>query len=198
MLDTVKYYNGRLGSGRLSQIMSGTRNAELVGRGYAAHPVFGVLKQLKQNVILAVLKELERKELLERCGNPEYPCLRVSRRGQSFLAAPGDLNLSVPPFAPDHPDVPGEPKKKKLRQAAAPRTEEAVLFDRLRKIRMQLAEKRRCPPFMIFGDKVLRELAKQRPMCVADAMEIRGIGQVKIHTVLPFFLREIQEWCNGH
>ncbi|MBO4632510.1 MAG: RecQ family ATP-dependent DNA helicase [Lentisphaeria bacterium] len=198
MLDCVKYYNGRMGRGRLSQIMSGTRNAELVSRGYTAHPTFGVLNHLKQNVILAVLKDLEQKGLLERCGNPEYPCLKVSGQGQAFLVSPGGLKLSIPPFAQDHPEVSGERKKKKLRRASGPRTEEDILFDRLRKIRTQLAEKRQCPPFMIFGDKVLRELAKQRPMCVEDAMEIKGIGPAKIHTVLPSFLREIQNWCNGH
>ena len=51
---------------------------------------------------------------------------------------------------------------------------------------------------MIFGDAVLRELAKQRPMCAEDAEGIKGIGPQKMQSVLPAFLREIQQWCNGH
>ena len=47
LLDGVKYYNGRMGRGRLSQIFSGTRNADLVSRGYTEHPHFGALKQFK-------------------------------------------------------------------------------------------------------------------------------------------------------
>ena len=201
LLDGVRFYNGRMGRGRLSQILCGARSADLVSRGYTSHPPFGSLKQFKQNIVLTIMKELEAKGLLERCGNPEYPCLGVSSRGEDFLASPGELKLSIPLFARDRgeePEEPKEPKKKKLRKAAGPRTEEDILFDRLRQLRMQLAEQRHCPPFMIFGDKVLRELAKQRPMCVQDALDIKGIGQVKIHTVLPYFLREIQNWCNGH
>ena len=144
------------------------------------------------------MKELEAKGMLERCGNPEYPCLAVSRPGAEFLASPAELKLSLPPFAKEQEEAPAEAPKRKLRKAAGPKTEDDILFDRLRQLRAGLAEQRHCPPYMIFGDKVLRELAKQRPMCVQDAMDIKGIGQVKIHTVLPYFLREIQEWCNGH
>ena len=198
ILDGVRFYNGRMGRGRLSQILCGARSADLVNRGYTAHPPFGSLKQFKQNVVLAIMKELEAKGLLERCGDPEYPCLGVSRKGAEFLASPAELKLSLPPFAKEQEEAPAEAPKRKLRKAAGPKTDDDILFDRLRQLRAGLAEQRHCPPYMIFGDKVLRELAKQRPMCVQDALDIKGIGQVKIHTVLPYFLREIQNWCNGH
>ena len=198
LLDGVKYYNGRMGRGRLSQIFSGTRSADLVARGYTEHPHFGSLKQFKQNMILTVLKALEEKGLLERCGNPEYPCLGISRRGSDFLASPGELKLALAPFAKDASETAGPPKKKKLRKAAGPRTEDDILFERLRQVRTQLAQKRGVPAFKIFGDSVLRELARQRPICPEDAGEIKGIGLQKMHSVLPYFLNEIQNWCNGH
>ena len=69
---------------------------------------------------------------------------------------------------------------------------------RLRLVRAELAQKRHCPPYMIFGDAVLRELAERRPMCAEDAEGIKGIGPQKMQSVLPAFLREIQQWCNGH
>ena len=51
--------------------------------------------------------------------------------------------------------------------------------------------------FKIFGDSVLRELARKRPMCPADAAGIKGIGPQKMYSVLRYFLNEIQNWCNG-
>ena len=198
MLDCVKYYNGRMGRGRLSQILSGTRNAELVSRGYTGHPHFGSLKQFKLNMIQTILKGLEQKGLLERFGNAEYPCLCLSQSGQTFLKSPGALQLPLPPFAPEKSESRSPAEKKKSRKAAAPKTENDILFERLRQIRLQLAQKRNCPPYLIFPDSVLRTLSEQRPMCLEDAAEIKGIGQQKLHTILPHFLREIQRWCNGH
>ncbi|MBQ9337117.1 MAG: ATP-dependent DNA helicase RecQ [Lentisphaeria bacterium] len=201
ILDCVRYYHGRMGRGRISQILCGMRNADLVSRGYSGHPHFGLLKAFRQNVVLAVMKELESKGLLTRCGDPEYPCLAVSQEGTDFLASPGELRLPLPPFAPDQPEKTVPAGKKKLRKASGrkgPETGEDPLFGRLRQVRAELAQTRHCPIYMIFCDAVLRELAKRRPMCVEDAMGIKGIGQVKIHTVLPYFLREIQQWCNGH
>ena len=198
MLDAVRYYNGRLGRGRLSQILCGARNAELVGRGYVRDPHFGMLKPMKQNTLMSVLKELEQKGLLERCGSPEYPCLTLSRQGQGFLSSPGELKLALPPFAADGTAEGKTPLKQKTRKAANPKSEEGILFERLRQLRMQLSRKRGCPPYMIFSDAVLRVLAQQRPICLEDAAEIKGIGPQKYHAVLPYFIREIQQWCNGH
>ena len=200
ILDCVRYYQGRMGRGRISQILCGMRNADLVNRGYVGHPHFGSLKSFKQNQILTVLKELELKGLLGRCGNPEYPCLGVSQTGAEFLASPGELKLPLPPFAPDQPEKSAPAGKKRLRKAApkGPRSEEDILFERLRQVRAELAQKRHCPLYMIFGDAVLRELADRRPMCTEDAAGIKGIGPQKMHSVLPVFLREIQQWCNGH
>ena len=198
MLDAARYYHGRIGGGRLSQILSGSRSADLVARGYVHHPHFGALKQLKQNVVQSVLKALERKNLLERCGDPEYPCLKISNRGQDFLLSPGELRLLLPPFVQESPEHPEDPPKQKVRRTARKQTENDILFDRLRQLRTQLARKRGCPPYMIFGDAVLHELAELHPICIEDAAEIKGIGHLKMHTVLPHFIREIQEWCNGH
>ena len=198
MLDCVRYYRGRIGRGRISQILCGTRNTETVSRGYSAHPHFGALGKLRLNTIMAVLKELERNSLLERCGDPEYPCLAVSEAGQEFLTSPGSLRLAVPPFAGEA--AAGEKRtggRKKLRKAVGPKTENDQLFDRLRQVRLELSRKRSCPPYLIFGDAVLRELAQRRPLCVEDAAGIKGIGPGKLHSVLPHFIREIQAWCNG-
>ncbi len=201
ILDCVRYYNGRMGRGRISQILCGVRNADLVNRGYVGHPHFASLKSFKQNLILSVLKELEQKGLLERCGNPEYPCLAVAGPGRDFLASPGELKLPLPPFATGQPEKTAPAGKKKLRKAArpkGPRTEEDILFERLRQVRSELAQKRHCPIYMIFGDAVLRSLAERRPLCAEDAEGIKGIGPQKMQSVLPAFLREIQQWCNGH
>lgn len=196
MLDGVRYYNGRMGRGRLSQILCGSRNAELVQRGYAQHPPFGTLKMLKPNIVQIVLRELENLGFLRRCGNPEYPCLEISADGRAFLNSPSPLSLPLPPFI-----VSG--KKMPMERSSAHSVRKSVLsdsdrlYERLRNVRLQLAQKRQCPVFMILGDAVLRELAQQRPMCVEDARGIKGIGAQKLTSVVPHFVREIQNWCNG-
>lgn len=216
MLDGVRYYRGRLGRGRLSQILSGGKNGDMVRFGYAAQPYFGLLKALKQSIIQNVLKELERKGLLQRCGDPEYPCLALSKTGMAFLQNPATLALALPPFA-------REPRKANTKQAktapakaeqpagsattakvtsrsASPDAsggDDGELFERLRKVRTRLAQQRKCPPYVIFSDAVLHEFARLRPMCREDAAEIKGVGQVKLDSLVSDFIKEIQRWCNG-
>jgi superfamily II DNA helicase RecQ len=54
-----------------------------------------------------------------------------------------------------------------------------------------------CEPHKIVSDRVLREMAEKRPLCLEDAREIRGISEGKLYTFVPEFIRLIQLWCNG-
>ncbi len=54
------------------------------------------------------------------------------------------------------------------------------LFERLRKLRRDLAEEEGVAPFVIFHDKTLRTIAGHKPMTIAALLEIPGIGEVKV------------------
>jgi ATP-dependent DNA helicase RecQ len=69
------------------------------------------------------------------------------------------------------------------------------LFEDLRALRRELAEKERAPAFAVFGDATLRELARIRPTTVRAFGAIRGVGQKKLADYGTTFCERIRKYC---
>ena len=195
ILHTIDAFSGRLGRGKLSLILAGARRPELVERGLDRNPFFGKLKALKQNNILAYMKALEDAGCLERVGNPEYPCLDLTCFGGNILRGVEKVKLSLPDV-----DLPPRRSAKARTEHAHPvRTassspEELGLYERLRLVRAQMAERRQVPVYCILSNDALAGLAESKPSTPDEALEIRGIGMAKLTTIIPPFLKEIARW----
>ena len=74
------------------------------------------------------------------------------------------------------------------------RSGEGELYDRLRQLRVKIAEKRHVPVYCILSNDALAGLAESRPETPDEALEVRGIGIAKLTTIVPQFLREIARW----
>src|SRR5439155_1337015 len=73
-----------------------------------------------------------------------------------------------------------------------------VLFERLRKLRREIAAERGVPPFVLFSDSTLRDMARVRPGSPNALLRIRGIGERKAADLGPQFLEVITSHCNSH
>ena len=217
ILDCVRYYNGRMGRGRLCQILCGVRNADLLRMGYDSHPHFALLKKNPHPQVQNYCKVLESEGFLERDLKGEYPCLALTEKAEAFLKDPSELTLNLPENGAD--PVPASPgncrgsRRKRIRTAASSRFRRGKaenifsedpssgaaesLPDQLVLLRKRLAVQLHCEPHKIVSDRVLREMAEKRPLCLEDAREIRGISDGKLYTFVPEFIRLIQLWCNG-
>jgi ATP-dependent DNA helicase RecQ len=72
------------------------------------------------------------------------------------------------------------------------------LFERLRDLRRSLAEERTVPPFVIFSDATLRDLARYRPVTLPALRAIKGIGERKQVDFGPRFVSVIATYCKEH
>jgi ATP-dependent DNA helicase RecQ len=75
--------------------------------------------------------------------------------------------------------------------AASPR--EHDLFERLRALRKQLADTQGLPPYVIFHDATLREMAARRPRTLDEFAGIRGVGQGKLARYGQQFIEALRE-----
>jgi ATP-dependent DNA helicase RecQ len=85
----------------------------------------------------------------------------------------------------------GEPRAR----GAASESWEGVdrdLFDRLRALRLSIARARGVPPYVVFHDTTLRELARIRPTTVAELQHVYGIGARKAEDLGELIVNEIQ------
>jgi ATP-dependent DNA helicase RecQ len=73
-----------------------------------------------------------------------------------------------------------------------------VLFDRLRKLRRQLADERNVPAYIIFSDVALRQMARDYPASERDFARISGVGEKKLREFGAAFLAEIAAFLQGN
>ncbi|MFZ9682934.1 MAG: HRDC domain-containing protein, partial [Cephaloticoccus sp.] len=69
-----------------------------------------------------------------------------------------------------------------------------ILFARLRGLRKQLADERKVPAYVIFGDATLRAMARAYPAQLADMAGIFGMGEKKLAEYGPAFAAAIAEF----
>ena len=73
--------------------------------------------------------------------------------------------------------------------------QERALFEELRKLRLALAREARLPPFVIFSDKTLQEMAQTRPQTEAELRAVSGVGDKKLATYGARFLEAVKAFC---
>ena len=78
---------------------------------------------------------------------------------------------------------------------AAPETfdYDTELFETLRALRFEIAQEHGVPPYVVFGDKTLKEMAARRPQTKAQMLEVNGVGEVKYERYGEQFLSLLRE-----
>jgi len=71
------------------------------------------------------------------------------------------------------------------------------LYETLVALRKSLATIEKVPPYLIFHDKTLREMADKMPVIMQDMANISGVGQAKLEKYGPAFLEAISNFCGG-
>ena len=71
--------------------------------------------------------------------------------------------------------------------------EEEALFQRLRDLRKELADRQRVPAYIVFSDKVLLEMVSRRPATEQDLLDVPGVGPAKLQKYGPAFLEALGE-----
>ena len=89
-------------------------------------------------------------------------------------------------------DFVGKPSRARGAKAAVLETEEQrELFERLRRLRKQLADAEGVPPYIVFSDATLRNLCIDLPQTESEMLAVNGVGEVKLQRYGRAFLDEI-------
>lgn len=128
-----------------------------------------------------------------KCDQCAYPLSSTSQRASQRWESPKPV-LKAPAYSQT---LATRSKPKKVAKAALstePLSAQAeIRFERLKKVRRQLADKHQWPAFCIMHDSTLREVARRAPSTVREFAEIKGIGDKKAVHFGPAFLKALQE-----
>jgi len=149
---------------------------------------YGIGKELARPAWAGVGRELLRLGLLHQ-SEGEFPTLQLSAEGVAFLKERRTLTLTKPM---DTPKV-----RKVVRREGDIECDE-ILFSRLRELRKKLADERKVPAYVIFGDATLRQMAREYPQSDEAMANIFGMGAKKRAEFSEIFAREISSYLQDN
>jgi ATP-dependent DNA helicase RecQ len=173
------------GVGHVTDVLLGRATDKVVSAGHSQLSTFGLLKQESASAIRGYIEQLVGEGLLLRDGDP-FPVLRLTPAGASLLRGSGQCVLYRTVAPP-----PRKRSRSTLRESFTT-TEHSDLFDVLREVRLKIARARGVPPYVIFHDTTLREMAERRPKTFDDLHDIYGVGAKKAADFGDAFLDAIR------
>jgi ATP-dependent DNA helicase RecQ len=176
VLSAVARLRGRFGAAHVTNVLRGSASDAVRQRGHDQLSVFGLLKDATVNEVRGYIDQLIARGLVLPTGD-EYPVLQLTQDGVALLKDAGavaDLELARLK----------RPQKDRLPRRARVETEswegvDRALFDELRALRLELARTRGVPPYVIFHDTTLRDLARLKPRTHDALHTVYGIGARK-------------------
>ncbi|TCE37386.1 DNA helicase RecQ [Bifidobacterium longum] len=196
----------RVGSGKIIKILRGSRAQDLAWLNPERMPTFGMLKDVNEARVRDVLSQMATDGYLSiaegrmpivmfgaraaETAAPDfhYEIKRVERKS----AAAGSGRSGGVADTADSANVPGDALGSYI-----PDDDEESLFQKLRELRRTIAQEIGKPPYIVFSDKTLRDMARIKPVTNAQFLAVNGVGQHKLDLYGQRFMQAIASFNAG-
>jgi ATP-dependent DNA helicase RecQ len=204
LLSTVARTGERFGLRYVIDVLRAAGNHKIVERSHDQLSVYGIgaaqsvqeWQRVGQHLLLTGALALV------EAGDPRYPVLRLTPQAWEILRGQRPVFLAPPVGEAVTPSSRGTGRRQVPHDgvsAAVPLDAHAsALFQRLRALRRELADERNVPPYVIFSDATLREMAQMRPGSRTTFAQISGVGSQKLEAFATVFTRAIESYCDEH
>jgi ATP-dependent DNA helicase RecQ len=180
-LSCVYRVDQRFGAAHIIDILLGSRNEKIKKFNHNFLSTWGIGTELSKQAWFELADAMQNAGLIERVG--EWNIVKVTSLGKELLQNRDKIELPVRiEFSAQKKAELALPKKKAVLHKKAELKDDAQtqeLFVRLKAWRKKLAEEENVPPYFIFSDKTLVELANQKPSNARGLLSISGIGELK-------------------
>lgn len=181
----------KAGINMLIDVLRGSQRREIFELGYDKVKTYGAGKEYNFEEWQFVLSQMLHHGLIE-IAYDDKNCLKVTDAGRAVLFNQQQVRLALPP----------KPEEKAAEKAAAaairaPSRTQALreeLFERLVGLRRKIGQQQGVPPYLVFSDATLEEMAQKRPMTDADMLYISGVGERKLQLYGDAFIGEIRRF----
>ncbi len=114
----------------------------------------------------------------------EYPVVRLEEKARGVLSGEEQVTYLYRKTE----------KTDNIPAAGADLQEGGPLYEELRALRRQLAQEAKIPPYMIFSNAALEDMARRRPRDMEGFLMVSGVGEVKAKKYGKVFLQKLKEW----
>ncbi len=172
ILSGVARLRGRFGEGMAVKMLAGSREKAMERFRLNRLSTYGLLGEFKQEQVEKWMRELTALGLLKQertvLGAKSYPVVVLTSRGEEVMRKREAIALSAPVSSQATTAEP--PAESEFDEG---------LFEELRRLRLQLARGEGLPPYCIFHDRTLREMACRNPQTKPEMLAVAGVGEVK-------------------
>lgn len=174
VLSCVRRLRERYGKTMVAKVLAGAADQKIIQFKLDSLPTYGIMKDQTQRRIGEFIDFLTAEQYLAQQGGA-YPTLMLTARSVPVLK--GEARVL---------------KKGAVRAAQLEVHNE--LFERLKIVRKELAQKEYVPPYIIFSDQSLREMSAVLPSEDREFLMIKGVGQQKLEKYGRAFMETIAEY----
>jgi len=180
LLSAVYRTGQSFGFGYLEKVLTGAADERVLQRGHERLSVFGIVEGEEVRLLRPIVRALQARGSLVPT---EHGGLALGGDARAILKGESLVGIILPPKR--------ERKRKRDRGGVNPVGD--PLFDALRTLRRELAEQAGVPPYVVFHDSTLREMAALRPSSLAALGEVGGVGARKLEAYGEAFLSVIRQ-----
>jgi ATP-dependent DNA helicase RecQ len=198
ILSCVYRVNESFGISHVAAVLRGANLAAIRDRGHDQLSTYGILKEHSQRELAEWIGQLIGLGLVDQVGN-EYPILKLNAASWEVMKDQRKARLRQS-LASKAAAASRSSRDQDRRSRTDTESWEGVdrdLFEWLRKVRQLQASSRGVPPYLIFGDATLRELARIRPSSLDKLATIYGIGEAKFRDFGQAFFEALDSECKG-
>jgi ATP-dependent DNA helicase RecQ len=177
----------RFGAAHVIEILRGSRSERVLSRNHDELSVYGIGRNHALDEWRALVRTLLHQGLIAETQDG-YPVLSLN--AESWQVLKGQRAVQVARAVRSSSSA---RRERTPVTGASLASEDKTLFEVLRALRKQLADEHGLPPYVIFHDATLREMAQQRPATLDEFARIRGIGEAKLSRYGERFIEAIRQ-----
>ncbi len=169
----IKRMREKFGKTMIAQVLTGSTNQKVKQFGFERLPTYGIMTNWTSKRVAGFIDYLSAEQYLKPTGSA-YPTLQLTQKAIDVLT--GEVEVF------QYESVVEEP------------TEQDDVFEALRRLRKELSERERVPPYLIFSDKTLKQMSQYIPQTKKELARISGVGERKLEDYGEAFLAVLSEF----
>jgi ATP-dependent DNA helicase RecQ len=178
----------RFGMKHVIDVLRGADTERIRSLGHSDLSTYGLGGDRTEQEWTSIIRQLlHHGYLVQDIAN--YSVLRLTPAARPLLRGENRLELAKPRTRETTKNA------KRAKAAATLSANDELLFDELRRLRKELAEAEGKPPYIVFGDATLVQMAREKPLDEEELLRISGVGQTKLEKYGADFLDTISAWC---
>ncbi|RQW61760.1 ATP-dependent DNA helicase RecQ [Vibrio viridaestus] len=188
-LSCVYRVNQSFGIGYVVEVLRGMQNIRVRENGHDKLSTYGIGKDYSHDYWVSIFRQLIHKGLLQQ-NITRNSTLQLTEESRPLLRGEMEIELAVPRL-----DTAARTAKS---EKLSNKHYDKKLFAKLRKLRKTIADEEDIPPYVVFNDATLIDMAEILPTSYGEMLAVNGVGQRKLDKYADAFLDLIQEHLTYH